>query len=62
MLQGTSSQAAHGFGAAWSVGLLKAPFIERAKDRLVQPHNDLFAGTGGGWTPGFLALVFASTN
>jgi hypothetical protein len=62
VLQGPSSQAAHGLGAAWSVGLLQAPLVERAQYGIVQSHDNLFAGTGGGWTPDFLALVFASTN
>jgi len=42
VLEGASSKATHGLGAAWSIGLLKAPLIERAKDWLMQPHNNLF--------------------
>jgi len=62
VLEGASSQTAHGLGTAWSIGLLKAPVIECAKDWLMQPHNNLFAGTCGSWSPGFFALVVASTN
>jgi len=62
VLEGASSQTAHGLGAAWSIGLLKAPLIECAKDWLMQPHNNLFAGASGHRTAYSFVLVFGITN